>query len=62
MPVSAGPLCVHCRKAPVEPRWRPFCSARCRLLDLARWVDGDYRISGEPVPVDEGSGDPTPPE
>jgi endogenous inhibitor of DNA gyrase (YacG/DUF329 family) len=58
MPMSAGSLCVHCRRAPVEARWRPFCSERCKLLDLARWVDGDYRISGEPVPADEGPGTP----
>jgi endogenous inhibitor of DNA gyrase (YacG/DUF329 family) len=38
------PRCVYCRKHPVEPTWRPFCSERCKLLDLARWVDGDYRI------------------
>lgn len=25
----------------------PFCSARCRLLDLGRWLDGAYRIPGE---------------
>jgi endogenous inhibitor of DNA gyrase (YacG/DUF329 family) len=39
----------------MEPALRPFCSERCRLLDLARWVDGDYRVAGEPV-------SPEPPE
>lgn len=24
----------------------PFCSARCRLLDLGKWADGQYRIAG----------------
>ncbi len=38
------PLCVYCRKRPVAPAFRPFCSERCKLLDLAKWVDGDYRI------------------
>jgi endogenous inhibitor of DNA gyrase (YacG/DUF329 family) len=33
----------------VDPAWRPFCSERCRLLDLGRWIDGDYRVPGEPV-------------
>jgi hypothetical protein len=32
--------------------WRPFCSERCKLLDLARWVDEGYRIPGEPVTLD----------
>jgi uncharacterized protein len=54
------PLCVFCRKRPAEPAFRPFCCERCRLLDLAKWVDGEYRIpdsaSKEPDdddPIDE---------
>jgi uncharacterized protein len=27
-----------------EQRYRPFCSDRCRLIDLGRWADEDYRI------------------
>ncbi|HEY0263118.1 MAG TPA: DNA gyrase inhibitor YacG [Granulicella sp.] len=23
----------------------PFCSDRCRLLDLGKWASGEYRIS-----------------
>lgn len=26
--------------------WRPFCSERCRLIDLGSWVDEEYRIAG----------------
>ena len=22
----------------------PFCSERCKLVDLGRWIDGDYAI------------------
>jgi endogenous inhibitor of DNA gyrase (YacG/DUF329 family) len=29
--------------------WRPFCSERCKLQDLARWADGGYRVAAEPV-------------
>jgi uncharacterized protein len=43
------PLCVFCRIQPVDPAWRPFCSERCKLQDLARWADGTYRVAGEPV-------------
>lgn len=25
----------------------PFCSERCRLLDLGRWFEGEFRIPGE---------------
>ena len=42
-------LCVLCRRHPVDPAWRPFCSERCKLQDLARWADGRYRVAGEPV-------------
>jgi hypothetical protein len=37
----------------------PFCSERCRLIDLGRWLDGDYVIPGDkeseetPPPVSE---------
>lgn len=37
--------------------WRPFCSERCRLLDLGAWVSGERAIPGEePAPV-PGDGD-----
>jgi endogenous inhibitor of DNA gyrase (YacG/DUF329 family) len=34
-----------------ESRWRPFCSERCRLIDLGEWLDEGHRIS-EPAAVD----------
>jgi endogenous inhibitor of DNA gyrase (YacG/DUF329 family) len=34
---------------------RPFCCARCRLIDLGRWADGSYAMPGPPEPTrDEG--------
>jgi endogenous inhibitor of DNA gyrase (YacG/DUF329 family) len=33
---------------PVEAKWRPFCSERCQLLDLAKWADGGYRVPAKP--------------
>ena len=29
----------------------PFCSDRCRLIDLGRWADGAYQIPGNPAPT-----------
>jgi len=59
--VSASlPLCATCRRRPVDPAFKPFCSDRCRLLDLARWIDGDYRIPDEPVRPDPPESDDTP--
>ena len=42
-------MCVLCGQHPVNERWQPFCSERCRNEDLARWADGRYRVSGDPV-------------
>ena len=44
-------LCPQCRKTPVSREltaesksvW-PFCSARCKDLDLGRWLREEYRI------------------
>ncbi len=33
--------------------WRPFCSERCKTIDLASWASGDYRIAGEKKKEDE---------
>lgn len=42
--------------------WRPFCSERCRLIDLGSWLDGSRRIpTDEPADIDdmnENSGGP----
>lgn len=39
---------------------RPFCSERCKLIDLGRWVNEEYRVPGREVPrehsEDEGDG------
>ncbi len=29
--------------------YRPFCSERCKLIDLGQWAEGDYRIAGQPL-------------
>jgi endogenous inhibitor of DNA gyrase (YacG/DUF329 family) len=38
-------------------RFYPFCSERCRLIDLGAWLDADYRIPSRP---DEESEKPPP--
>jgi endogenous inhibitor of DNA gyrase (YacG/DUF329 family) len=43
------------------PKFFPFCSERCKLVDLGRWATGRYAIPGEPVdpddlPADDGGG------
>jgi len=36
---------------------RPFCSERCRLLDLGQWADEGYRIAGKPAAPDQNDHD-----
>lgn len=31
---------------------RPFCSARCRLIDLGEWATEGHRIPGKSAPPD----------
>ena len=31
--------------------YRPFCSERCRLIDLYHWFEGHYRVS-DPLAAD----------
>jgi len=37
---------------------RPFCSDRCRLIDLGAWADESHRIP-DATPPDFDPGDPT---
>lgn len=45
--MAKPPPCPICRKpaAPQDNPFRPFCSQRCKEIDLASWLDGTYRIS-----------------
>lgn len=45
------PTCSKSVEWTEEAKWRPFCSHRCRLIDLGEWVDGTHRIPGEEAPV-----------
>jgi len=56
-PTVEARVCVFCRTHPTDPRWRPFCSERCKLQDLARWADGTYRVPVEPVNPADGAGE-----
>ncbi len=38
-------------------RWRPFCSERCRLIDLGAWLGERHVITGEPLPAPAAEAD-----
>jgi endogenous inhibitor of DNA gyrase (YacG/DUF329 family) len=43
--------CPHCgNSAEYSPRntFRPFCSERCRLIDLGDWAEGKYTVPAKP--------------
>lgn len=40
IPISNCPTCGK----QATPQHRPFCSKRCAMLDLGRWLKGDYRV------------------
>lgn len=35
-----------------RPRWYPFCSQRCKLIDLGKWFNEEYRVS-DPIKPSE---------
>ena len=52
---------VRCPRCGTPTDWkdnpnRPFCSEKCRLVDLGRWASEEYRVPGEKVDTEE-SGD-----
>jgi hypothetical protein len=45
--------CPHCGKLVVWNEtevWKPFCSERCKLIDLGEWASEGHRIPGESQP------------
>lgn len=46
--------CPECGR-PSQRDHYPFCSDRCRTLDLSRWLKGSYAI---PVSADDGNTEP----
>lgn len=47
---QAAPL-VTCPQCGIQHRWdtrnrfRPFCSERCKLIDLGKWANEEYRVA-----------------
>ena len=39
-------------------RFRPFCSARCKQIDLGAWATEEFRVPSEAPPEDAAYGDP----
>lgn len=37
--------------------WRPFCSERCKMIDLGRWAMEEYRIEGKKIKESDREGE-----
>lgn len=46
------PVCKKTTEWEGNP-FRPFCSERCKTIDLAAWASEEYRIPGEKKPDEE---------
>jgi hypothetical protein len=51
------PICKQPAALPAMNRWFPFCSNRCKTIDLGKWLNEEYRVpSGDdepPPPTDD---------
>lgn len=59
------PHCPSCRREVRPPEKNdsfPFCSPRCRAIDLSRWFTGSYRVPAAPQeqPPERHDGDEEP--
>jgi hypothetical protein len=44
--------CPTCQKTltwSTAEKWKPFCSERCKLIDLGDWATENHKIAGEPA-------------
>ena len=52
---AATPRIVTCPTCGAAVKWtasnelRPFCSERCKLIDLGAWAAAEHKIPGDPV-------------
>ena len=52
------PGCGQAAPYSAANRWRPFCSERCRSLDLGAWAQERYRVAAPPAAPGTGAQDP----
>jgi endogenous inhibitor of DNA gyrase (YacG/DUF329 family) len=54
---AARVTCPTCKRDIVweESAYRPFCSERCRLIDLGAWLSEQHAIPGETAQPEDGA-------
>ena len=54
--MTAKKIIVRCPQCSADAEWsatnkfRPFCSERCRLIDLGAWASESYRVPVQEAP------------
>lgn len=54
-PTCKRQVCIRQEDRATLPRFFPFCSERCKLIDLGAWLDASYRIPNKPEEGQEGT-------
>ena len=56
----ACPRCGTPAPFTADNKWRPFCSERCKMIDLGAWAAESYRVPAEDQepPAEEPSAKP----
>jgi uncharacterized protein len=60
-PAERNVPCPSCRKPALFSErnpWRPFCSERCRSVDLGAWASERFRVPAETSPGDHEAAEP----
>jgi len=51
--VERCPICKKTAKARTENPTFPFCSPRCRSVDLGKWLNEEYRVHLDDEPDED---------
>lgn len=46
------PICDAPAEARAQNAAFPFCSARCKTVDLGKWLNEDYRVPTDDAPTE----------
>ena len=49
-PLVTCPTCGAAVRWVAENSWKPFCSERCKLIDLGHWATEQYRVPAQTHP------------
>ena len=51
------PTCRIKHEYRVESAFRPFCSERCKMIDLGAWANDEYKLPTQDAPQADNSGE-----